>query len=133
MDSAKKLILYMKYYGCFWYGYPTCYRSNILNNKNQKDMGTLNKNTTEKLEIIKSAGYKHVEVYNWQLKNNKDFQKFVKKYNKQMVDRLNPRDALHGGGTNATKLLYNFKENECGHTLISVRYTQQFNIIKNIQ
>ena len=37
-------------------------------------MGTLNKNTTEKPEMIKSAGYKHVEVYECQMKNNKDFQ-----------------------------------------------------------
>ena len=31
-----------------------------------------------------------------------------------MVDPINPRDAFHGGRTNTTKLLYNFKENECG-------------------
>ena len=28
--------------------------------------------------MIKSAEYKHVEVYECQIKNNKDFQKFVK-------------------------------------------------------
>ena len=64
--------------------------------------------------MIKSAEYKHVSIYECQLKNNKDFQKFTKNYNKEIVDPLNPRDAFYGGRTNATKLLYNFKENECG-------------------
>ena len=64
--------------------------------------------------MIINAGYKHVEVYECQLKSNKDFQKFIKNYNKEIVDPLNPRDAFYGGRTNATKLLYNFKENECG-------------------
>ena len=44
-------------------------------------MGTLNKNTIEKRDIIKHAGYKHVEVYERQLKNKKDFKKFAKNYN----------------------------------------------------
>ena len=103
-----------EYHGCFYHGCPTCYRPNIINNKNQKDMGTLNKNTTEKREMIKSAGYKYVEVYECQLKNNKELQKFVKKYNKEIVEPLNPRDAFYGGRTNATKLLYNFKGDEYG-------------------
>ena len=31
-------------------------------------MRTLNKQTVEKREIIKSAGYNHVEIYEYQLK-----------------------------------------------------------------
>ena len=46
-------------------------------------MGTLNKNTNEKFEIIKQAGFKHVSIYECQLKNNKDFQKFVKNITKK--------------------------------------------------
>ena len=38
-----------EFYGCFWHGCPNCYRSNIISNKNQKDMGTLNKNTNEEI------------------------------------------------------------------------------------
>ena len=77
-------------------------------------MGTLNKSTIEKCEMIKSAGYKHVSIYECQLKSNKDFQRFIKNYNKEIVDPLNRRDPFYGGRTNATKLLYNFKENESG-------------------
>ena len=36
-----------------------------------------------------------------------------KKHNKEIVESLNPRDAFYGGQTNATKLLNDFKENEC--------------------
>ena len=43
--------------GCFWHGHPNCYRPNIINSKNQKDMGTLNDLTVEKRDIIKNAGY----------------------------------------------------------------------------
>ena len=103
-----------KFHGCFWHGCPNCYKPNIINTKNQKDMGTLNDLTNEKREIIKSAGYNHVSVYECQLNNNEDFQKYAKSFNQEIVEPLNPRDAFYGGRTNATKLLYNFKENECG-------------------
>ena len=28
-----------EFYGCFWHGCPNCYKPNIINSKNQKDMG----------------------------------------------------------------------------------------------
>ena len=77
-------------------------------------MGTLNDKTIEKRETIKNAGYKHVSTYECQLAENKDFQKFAKNFTQEVVEPLNPRDAFYGGRTNATKLLYNFKENERG-------------------
>ena len=106
--------VYEYYHGCFWHGCPNCYKPNIINGKNQRDMGTLNDITIEKRETIKSAGYHHVSTYECQITKNKDFQKFAKNFNQEIVETLNPRDAFYGGRTNATKLLYNFKENECG-------------------
>ena len=103
-----------EFYGCFWHGCPNCYKPNIINSKNQRDMGTLNDQTIEKRENIKSAGYKHVSIYECQLNKKKDFQNFAKYFEQEVVEPLNPRDAFYGGRTNATKLLYNFKENECG-------------------
>lgn len=103
-----------EFYWCFWHGCTSCYKANAINNKNQKDMGTLNKQTVEKRKMIRSAGYKHACIYECQLKNNKDYQKFIKKYKKEVTEPLNPRDAFLGGRTNATKLLYDFKANECG-------------------
>ena len=103
-----------EFYGCFWHGCPNCYKSNIVNSKNQKDMGTLNDQTIEKREIIKNAGYKHIWIYECQLAKNEDFQKFAKNFKQEAVEPLDPWDAFYGGRTNATKILYNFKENECG-------------------
>ena len=103
-----------EFYGCFWHGCPNCYKPNIINSKNQRDMGTLNDLTIEKRETIKSAGYNHVSTYECQLNKNKEFQKFAKNFDQEIVEPLNPRDAFYGGRTNATKLLYKFKENECG-------------------
>ena len=69
-----------KFYGCFWHGCPNCYKANIINSKNQKDMGTLNDLTTEKRETIKNAGYNHVSTYECQLNKNKEIQKFAKNF-----------------------------------------------------
>ena len=99
--------------GCFWRGCPNCYKPSVINSKNQKDMGTLNDLTVEKRNTIKNAGYNHVSTYECQLTKNKDFQKFAKNFTQEIVP-LNPRDAFYGGRTNATKLLYSFKDNECG-------------------
>ena len=77
-------------------------------------MGTLNDLTIEKRDTIKNAGYNHVSIYECQLAKNKDFRKFAKNFTQEIVEPLNPREAFYGGQTNATKLLYNFKENECG-------------------
>ena len=77
-------------------------------------MGTLNDLTVEKRDTIKIAGYNHVSTYECHLTKNKDFQKFAKNFTKEIVESLDPRDAFYGGRTNATKLLYNFKDNECG-------------------
>ena len=47
-------------------------------------------------------------------KKNKDFQTFAKNFTLEVVEPINPQHAFYGGKTNATKLLYNFKDNECG-------------------
>ena len=77
-------------------------------------MGTLNDQTIGKRETIKNAGYSHVSIYERQPNKNKDFQKFAKNFTQEVVEPINPRDAFYGGRTNATKLPYNFKDNECG-------------------
>ena len=56
-----------EFYGCFWHGCPKCYRPNIINTKNQKDIGTLNDQTIEKREAIKNVGYNHVSTYECQI------------------------------------------------------------------
>ena len=106
---CEETITVYEFYGC-----PKCHRPNIINTKSQKDMGALNDLTVEKRDTIKNAGYNHVSTYKCQLTKSKDFQKFAKNFTQEIVEPLNPRNAFYGGRTNATKLLYNFKENECG-------------------
>ena len=84
-----------EFYGCFWHGYPNCYKPNIINSKNQKDMGTLNDQTIEKRETIRNAGYNHVSTYECQLAKNKDFRKFTRNFTQEIVEPLNPRDAFY--------------------------------------
>ena len=103
-----------EFYGCFWHGCQNCYKPNIVNSKNQMDMGTLNDQTIEKRENIKSAGYNHVSIYECQLGRDKEFKQFAKNFTQEVVEPLNPRESFYGGRTNATKLLYDFKENEYG-------------------
>ena len=83
-----------EFYGCFWHGCPNCYKPNIINSKNQKDMGTLNDQTIEKLETSENAGYNYVSIYECQLTKIKDFQKFAKNFTQEIVEPLNPRDAF---------------------------------------
>ena len=103
-----------EFYGCLWHRCPKCCRPNIINSKNQKDMGTLNDQTIEKYDNIKSPGYNHVSTHECQLAKNKDLQKFAKNFTQEIAEPCNPRDAFYSGRTNATKLC-NFKDNDCGH------------------
>ena len=56
-----------EFYGCFRHGCPSCYKPNVVNTKNQKDMGALNDETIKKCETIKNAGYSHVSTHECQL------------------------------------------------------------------
>ena len=104
-----------EFQGCFWHGCPDCYKPDVINNKNQSDMKTLYNKTQDKNNKITSAGYNLIEMWECKLKKDKSFQKYYKNdWKREVVDPLNPRDAFYGGRTNATKLLYEFKEGECG-------------------
>ena len=78
-------------------------------------MGTLYNKTQAKNNKITSAGYNLIEMWECKLKMDKAFQKYYKNdWDREVVGPLNPRDAFYGGRTNATKLMYKFKEGECG-------------------
>ena len=103
-----------EFQGCFWHGCSSCYSDDSINTKNQMDMLTLRKRTLEKNGLIREAGYKLVEMYECDLKNDKTFKEFMKTYDREIVSKLDPRDAFFGGRTNITKLTYDFKEGESG-------------------
>ena len=104
-----------EFQGCFWHGCPDCFKPDVINTKNQCDMGTLYNKTQVKNNKITDNGYNLIEMWECKLKNDVGFQKYYKKeWNREVVEPLNPRDAFYGGRTNATKLIYKFKEGECG-------------------
>ena len=104
-----------EFQGCFWHGCPDCYKPDVINTKNQCDMGTLYNKTQDKNNKITTAGYNIIEMWECKLKNDKCFQQYYKNdWNREVVGPLNPRDAFYGGRTNATKLMYKFKEGEFG-------------------
>ena len=95
-----------------------------INNKTYKVDGLCEETNTmydfydqaiEKRETIKNTGYNHISTYECQLTENKAFQKFTKISTQEVVEPLNPCHVFYGRTTNATKLLYNLKENEHGH------------------
>ena len=117
-----------EFQGCFWHGCEKCFSNDMINTKNQMDMLTLRKRTQAKNDKIRNAGYKLVEEYECELKENNEFKKFFKTWDRECVEPLNPRDAFFGGRTNVTKLTYDFKECEKGRYVdfVSLYPTVQF-------
>ncbi|XP_022777519.1 uncharacterized protein LOC111318937 [Stylophora pistillata] len=79
-------------------------------------MLTLRKRTAEKCGKIRAAGFHLAEIWECELARDRDFEKFYKTRDREIVGPLNPRDAFFGGRTNVTKLTYDFKEGEKGKT-----------------
>ena len=78
-------------------------------------MGTLYNKTQDKNKKIKAAHCNLIEIWECELKNDNNFKKYYKaEWNPEVVEPLNLRNAFYGRRTNATKLLYKFKEAECG-------------------
>ena len=117
-----------EFQGCFWHGCAKCYSGDTINSQNQIDMLTLRKRTAEKCGKIRAAGFDLVEVWECELAKDRDFEKFYKTWDREIVDPLNPRDAFFGGRTNVTKLTYDFKEGEKGKYVdfVSLYSTVQF-------
>ena len=51
-----------EFQGCFWHGCRKCYNGDTINTKSQIDMLSLRKQTLEKNERIRSAGYNLIEM-----------------------------------------------------------------------
>ena len=101
-----------EFQGCFWHGCKKCYTENTINPWNQVEMGELQNRTQIKNQKIKNSGYKLIEIYECEL--TKDFKKWSKENDIEIITPLNPRDAFFGGRTNVTKLKYDFKDDEKG-------------------
>ena len=78
-----------EFQGCFWHGCEKCFSNDMINTKNQMDMLTLRKRTQAKNDKIRNAGYKLVEEYECELKENNEFKKFFKTWDRECVKELN--------------------------------------------
>ncbi len=93
----------------FWYGNPAKYAESTVNPVNKQTMGELYENTLEKKKYIEEKGYKYeciwVSEFDEQLVEDRELKTFIDKTD--IVKALKPRDAFHGGRTEAFTL---FKE-----------------------
>ena len=111
-DGASNTVY--EFQGCFWHGCRRCYTPDTINKHNQIPMHELYTKTQAKNQAIRDAGYNLIEVWACELEKDRSFQTFKKGWTREVIEPLNPRDAFYGGRTNATKLLYRFKEGEHG-------------------
>ncbi|XP_052681401.1 uncharacterized protein LOC128162281 [Crassostrea angulata] len=98
-----------EFYGCYWHGCPKCHPE--LENENHPHRidctyGTLYEETLIREHHLREQGYQVVSIwehdFDMEMKKNSDLRGFVDYLNFQ--DPLNPREALYGGRTNATRL-----------------------------
>jgi hypothetical protein len=79
-----------------------------------RTMHDLHQKTVEKIQYLKNQGYNVVEVWecriNRELADNEDMKYYFDQYDG--VDPLEPRDALYGGRTNASRLYHECSEDE---------------------
>ena len=100
----------------FFLGCPECYPGRETKNPgaNNKTMEQLYEDTLKKVKYLKDRGFEVVEkwgcAFKKELKQNEEMKQFMKDHG--FVDPLQPRDALFGGRTNASKLLHECQGDE---------------------
>ena len=119
-----------EFQGCFWHGCKKCYTEDQINPVTQMDMVELQRATERKNQRIRDLGYNLVEVHECELQKSKEFKKYCKSNNVELLLPLNPRDAFFGGRTNVTKLTYDFKPNEKGRYVDFVSLYPTVNFFK---
>ncbi|KAK7590294.1 hypothetical protein V9T40_001907 [Parthenolecanium corni] len=99
-----------QYHGCFWHGCPKCYSSEFINNIKHETAEDLLQKTQDRTKQLENAGYKVIEEWECKWIKTKEYKKLKKE--KEIIEPLNPRDALFGGRTEVFQLKYAKKEKE---------------------
>lgn len=101
-----------EFYGCYWHGCPTCYpelETQTHPHRSDCTYGALYQQTLIREHQLREQGYEVVTIwehdFDQEIKNNPSLEHFLQTLNLQ--DPLNPRQALYGGRTNATRLFCN--------------------------
>ena len=98
-----------EFYGCYWHGCPECY-PNLATEKHphrvQQTYQDLYEETQRRAQALEDQGYNVISMWEHEfdrlVQQNPQLQQFIQDLDIQ--DPLNPRDALYGGRTNATRL-----------------------------
>ncbi|XP_058890904.1 uncharacterized protein LOC117407014 isoform X1 [Acipenser ruthenus] len=100
--------------GCFFHGCPLCYDSADVNPLSKVSCGTMHHHFDEKIETLQKVYGVEVRViweHEWNtLKKQPKVHEFL--IRSDFPERINPREALFGGRTNAITLHYVAQENE---------------------
>ncbi len=105
----------LEYLGCFWHGCNCRFNPSELNPVSKIPYGVLRRQTDNKMEVLcKTYNLKVRTMWDCQWKkakqNDPDVRAFMSNY--EAPERLNPRDSLFGGRTNALKLYHKATEDE---------------------
>jgi hypothetical protein len=112
--------------GCVFHGCPRCFRDReTINPLSGHTMGHLYDNTVKREAFIRGEGYQLVVKwecdFDREVKENPELESFLKTL--EYSDPINPRDALYGGRTEATRLFY---EPDNGETIEYVDFTSLY-------
>jgi hypothetical protein len=98
-----------EFYGCYWHGCPECYpnlATEMHPHRVQQTYQALYEQTLKRAAALEEQGYTVISIwehdFDRRVQENPELQQFVEDLDIQ--DPLNPRDALYGGRTNATRL-----------------------------
>ncbi|XP_062570462.1 uncharacterized protein LOC134232499 [Saccostrea cucullata] len=98
-----------EFYGCYWHGCPTCYPSlqtETHPHRTQFTYQELHEGTLRRTAVLEEMGYNVRSIwehdFDQQVQRDVSLQHFVRDLD--IPDPLNPREALYGGRTNATRL-----------------------------
>lgn len=114
IDSNGQLDKALQFHGCLYHGCQKCFHPESLNPIKQEKMIHTHQRHVQRINFIKSQVPELVEIWECdfdQMKRSEpDLERFISQL--EFRERINPRDALFGGRTNASKLYYKINENE---------------------
>ncbi|KAK3090742.1 hypothetical protein FSP39_014241 [Pinctada imbricata] len=103
-----------EFYGCFWHGCPECFSNMKLEEhpvRHDCTFKQLYQATQDRHNFLNEMGFRVEHIweheYDRRCKEDPEFGAFAKQMAEEIVDPLQPRDALFGGRTNATRLYCN--------------------------
>ncbi len=112
--NGDKIVL--EFLGCVWHGHCCCFNPYKLNPVSKTPFGVLRRQSDNKLEVLRNTyNLKVTTVWECMWEKAKQIDPDVRAFmrNHAAPERLNPRDSLFSGCTNALKFYHKAGEGEC--------------------